>query len=324
MDQGKLHEISRAFMESRTLLTAAELDIFPELTTPSSAADVAARLGLAPRATESLLNALVAMEIIDKGNGVFSLTDDARRLLTNSSPESILGPMRHSAHLWKRWDKLTEAVRAGTSIYREPRSADDTESFIAAMHHNATARAETVIPSLDLGSVRSVLDVGGGSGAYSIAFARANPQIRSTVFDMPDVVRIADRHIREAGVEDRVTTRAGDMTTDEFGSGYDLVFLSAICHMFGPERNTEILRKAANALAPGGRVIVQDFVLDDDKTTPRHGVVFALHMLVATREGSTYSGNEYCSWMREAGLVDARVVPLPGPTDLVIGMRPTA
>ena len=124
-----------------------------------------------------------------------------------------------------------------------------------------------------------------------------------------------------AGLSDRVTTRPGDLRRDDFGSGYDLVFLSAICHMLGPDGNRDLLQRAAKALAPGGRVVVQDFILEPERTKPRQAVLFAINMLVGTDAGSTYAEAEYASWLAAAGLSDVRRIRLPGPADLMVGAR---
>jgi cyclopropane fatty-acyl-phospholipid synthase-like methyltransferase len=166
-----------------------------------------------------------------------------------------------------------------------------------------------------------MLDVGGGSGAYAIAFAKANPQLRVEVFDQPAVLAIARRHIREAGLEERISMRAGDLRTDEFGGGYDLVLISAICHMLGAEENRNLLERANRALVEGGRVAIQDFLLRADKTGPRAGALFSLNMLVNTQGGASYSEDEYTAWLREAGFGEVRRVSLAGPTGVLVGRR---
>jgi SAM-dependent methyltransferase len=164
--------------------------------------------------------------------------------------------------------------------------------------------------------------VGGGSGAYSTAFARANPTLRAEVFDLATVVPIATKHIAEAGLGDRVGTRVGNLRMDALGSGYDLVLLSAICHMLDPNENRDLIRRAFQALVPGGRIVIQDHVMNADKTSPRAGALFAVNMLVGTAGGSTYSEDDYAQWLREAGCGQVRRIPLPGPNDLVIAQRP--
>jgi predicted O-methyltransferase YrrM len=167
-----------------------------------------------------------------------------------------------------------------------------------------------------------MLDLGGGSGAYSVAFARANPDLRAEILDLAAVVPIARGHIERAGLAESVTARAGDLGAASYGEGFDLVFISAICHMLGPEENRAMLRKSFQALAPGGRVVIQDFILEREKTAPRNAALFALNMLVGTEQGSSYSADEYADWLRETGFTEIRRVRLPGPTGLMIARRP--
>jgi len=127
--------------------------------------------------------------------------------------------------------------------------------------------------------------------------------------------------VEEAGLTARVTTRPGDLRKDDFGSGYDLVFMSAICHMLGPDGNRDLLKRAARALAPGGRVVIQDFILEPERTRPRQAVLFAINMLVGTEAGSTYTEGEYAGWLEAAGLRGVHRVRLTGPADLMVASR---
>jgi (2Fe-2S) ferredoxin/ubiquinone/menaquinone biosynthesis C-methylase UbiE len=315
----ELAQSIRGFQESRVILTALELDLFSAIGSGATAAQAAAAAGTEARATEMLLHALASLELVRKEGAVFHNSPVAARFLAASSPDSARMAMLHTAGLWHRWSGLTECVRKGTAAPEE-RGADDTEAFIAAMHNNARQRAAQLAQAAATGANR-MLDVGGGSGAYAIAFAQANPQLRAEVFDQPAVLAIAERHIREAGLEERVTTRVGDLRTDEFGGGYDLVLISAICHMLGVDENRDLLARVYRALAPGGRVAIQDFLLRADKTGPRACALFSLNMLVNTRGGASYSEDEYTAWLKEAGFGDVRRVPLAGPAGVLTAVR---
>ncbi len=319
-----LHAAVNGFRESRALLTAVELDVFSKVGKGADAATVAAAIGTDPRATEALLNALVALGVLAKRDGSFSNTPVAARYLAAGGEHDSRAALMHTVHLWPRWTTLTECVRQGTSVSRgERRDPEDwTEAFIAAMHKNAAVRAPQVVRTIGLEGVGRVLDLGGGSGAYSIAFAQAGEDVHAEVLDLESVVPITRRHIEEAGLTERVGTRVGDLRDDTYGSGYDLVFISAICHMLSPGENRKMLAKAFAALEPSGRVVIQDFILRPDKTGPRTGALFALNMLVGTEGGSAYSEEEYASWLRDVGFEETRKVGLPGPTDLVIARRP--
>jgi cyclopropane fatty-acyl-phospholipid synthase-like methyltransferase len=160
----------------------------------------------------------------------------------------------------------------------------------------------------------------GGSGAYSIAFAKAGPDVQCEILDIPEVVPLTAGYVSQAGVLAQVSLRAGDMLQDDFGSGYDIIMLNAICHMFSEEQNRDIFRRAHQALAPNGRLVVQDFILNPDKTGPQHAALFSLNMLVNTDAGASYSEVEYTHWMKAAGFTDVCRINLPGPSDLIVGL----
>ncbi|MGE5177214.1 MAG: methyltransferase [Hyphomicrobiales bacterium] len=316
-----LQQTLYAFRESRALLTAIELDVFTAVGAGADAAAVAHAIGAEPRATERLLNALVAMDLLVKRDGRFANGPVAARFLSAGAPDDSRAALRHVVNLWPRWTSLTECVRQGTPVtHTDMKDRDDDwiEPFIAAMHKTATFRAPMVVRALDLAGVKRALDVGGGSGAYAMAFARAVPGLHADVLDLPRVVPLTRRYVEAAGLAERVTAREGDIRDERYGSGYDLVFFSAVCHMLSPDENRAMLRKARAALAPGGRVAIHDFVLNEDGTAPRSGALFALNMLVGTSGGSSYRGEEYAAWLGETGFGEAKRLALPGPTSLVV------
>jgi cyclopropane fatty-acyl-phospholipid synthase-like methyltransferase len=120
------------------------------------------------------------------------------------------------------------------------------------------------------------------------------------MLDVAAVLPIAQSHIDQARLADRITTRAGDLRVDEFGEDYDLILLSAICHMLGPDENRDLFHRCHRALAPSGRLVIRDFILEPDKTAPKMAALFAINMLVGTKSGSTYTESEYRQWLGEA------------------------
>ncbi len=320
-----LMERMRAFQESRVLLTAIELDVFEAARAGATAEQVAAAIGTDPRATGVLLNALVALGLMEKREGVFRNAPDAARYLVSGSPDDQRMAAMHNAGLWHRWSALTECVRTGTQVPQPPmadRGTDWTGPFIAAMDANAQDRAREVVDAVGAAGVRRMLDLGGGSGAYSIAFARANAELRAEILDLETVAPLTRRYIARAGLEARIEVRPGDMLAGSFGAGYDLVLLAAICHMFGEAENRALFQACSAALAPEGRVVVLDFLLDPDGTAPRPAALFALNMLVGTAKGTSYTAAQYREWLEQAGLTRVTRVDLPGPAGLMIGYKP--
>ena len=151
---------------------------------------------------------LVALEMLEKAGGRFRNTPLTAKHFVEGSPDNARPAMMHAVNLWPRWSTLTDSVRAGTAVFQGQRDESWTEAFIAAMDHNARERAPHVAQAVGAGSVRRMLDIGGGSGAFSIAFARSNPELRAEVLDLPAVVPITHRHIDSAGLAGRVTARA--------------------------------------------------------------------------------------------------------------------
>jgi len=319
-----LNQTLRGYMESRALLTALELDIFTAVGGGATAEEVAQKISTHTRATEMLLNALAAMGMLAKQRGVFRNTPTTARYFAAGSEDNARAGLIHTANIWHRWSNLTECVRAGTAVGHQEMAArgdDWTEPFITAMHRNAAERAPLVVQAVGAAADERLLDVGGGSAAYSIAFAQAHEKLHATVLDLPTVLPIAQRHINAAGLAGRVETIAGDLRHDALGKGFTLVLASAICHMLSPEENQDLLRRCFAALDPNGRVVIQDFILEPDKAAPKQAALFALNMLVGTPAGSTYSYEEYSAWLQEAGFQEVRHIRLPGPSSLMVGAK---
>ena len=316
----RLDQMIRGYMPSRCILTALELDMFTAVGDGAKAAQVGTRIHTNARAAGMLLNALVALGLLSKNGDDYRNTPESARFFVQGSKDNHRNGLLHIANIWHRWSTLTDAVRSGTRV---PVGRDDAlgrpRDFIAAMQRNAKDRAPLVVKSLGTIDVRRILDLGGGSGAYSIAFAKASPDVRCEILDVPEVVPLTAEYINQAGVSAQITIRAGDMLKDDLGSGYDLIMLNAICHMFSERQNCEIFRRAHKALAPNGRLVVQDFILHPDKTGPQHAALFSLNMLVSTDSGAAYSEPEYTQWMKAAGFSDVCRINLPGPSSLIVG-----
>jgi len=321
----EIETLMRGFMESRIMLTAIDLDVFSAVGPGAMPGQVARKIKAAPRSTATLLNALAALKALTKQNEKFFNTPLTSRFLVQGSPDYARDALMHMVHLWDRWGTMTAAVKKGSAVKltaMKKRPKDATSAFIAAMHRNASFRAGAIASAIELAGVNKLLDVGGGSGAMSIALAKKKPGMQVTVFDLPNVIPLTRKYIAQAGLADAVSTQAGDMTKDRLGQDYDLALVSQICHMFSPAENLALFKRVRSALASNGRIVILDFVLNPDKTSPRMGAVFALNMLVNTRAGGTYSGEEYLAWLGRAGFADAKVTPLPGPASLVSARRP--
>ncbi len=320
-------KLARQFMESRILLTAAELDLFTPLAEkPHTAKQLSGRLGCDSRALAILLDALAAMGLIEKRDGAYRTPPEAAPFLSGESPRSVIPMILHAAHLWESWSDLTPIIR-GTEPSQAPassaRDADELSAFIGAMHVVGLPLAERIVAVIGPGTARNLLDVGGASGTYTLAFLRAAPEMKATLFDRPEVIPMARARLAEAGLLDRVRLAAGDFYRDELPVGHDLALLSAIIHQNSPQENRELFGKMFRALVPGGRIVIRDHIMDPDRRAPRDGAIFAVNMLVNTEGGSTYTFEEVREWLEEAGFANVRFLQRGERMDgLVEAIRP--
>ena len=320
-----IREIATAFQKSRILLSAYELGIFRALgDRKESSENVARKLGADPHATDRLMNALVAMGFLVKEGATFRNTPTSLKFLVPSSPDYMPGLM-HTVHLWDTWSTLTEAVKLGTSaVTREQKRADPTTwttAFIAAMNDRALKQAPIAASLVGLEEGMRVLDVGGGSGAFAVAFVRAKEKVTATVFDLPQVLPLTQKYVEAEHLTEQINFVAGDYLKDELPKGYDLVFLSAIIHSNSLDENRKLIQKCKRSLNPKGTVVVQDFIMDESRTDPPGGAFFALNMLVGTAAGDTYTESEVREWMKEAGLSDVTRRETPWGASQVVGKR---
>lgn len=296
---------SRGFMEARVILSAAELDLFGMLAhEPMSAEQVTERLQGDRRGVTTLLDAVAAMGLLAKENGLYRTPSEIAALLTAEGERTVLPMVLHAAGLWRRWSRLTEVAlgpNAAGAVGAFASEEAQTRAFIGAMHVVGSALAPTVVERIGVGDARRLLDVGGASGTYTVAFLRASPDLRATLFDRPQVVEMAAERLRAEGLLDRVTLVPGDFGVDPLPPGHDLVLLSAIIHQNSRAQNVELFKKCFAATTPGGRIVVRDHIMSPDRTRPRAGALFAVNMLVGTPGGGTYTFDEIREDLEAAG-----------------------
>jgi SAM-dependent methyltransferase len=309
------------------LHTGVKLDIFSQLAhEPQSHTVVARKCSSNPRATAMLLDALAALGLLVKANEKYSLTDFAATHLVNSSADYLGHIITHHHHLMFSWAQLVEAVKSGAPVGGSVAHGDDAEmrkSFLMGMYNLASQLAPLVAAKVDLGGCRRLLDLGGGPGTYAIHFCLQNPALAATVFDLPTTRNFAEECVARFGLSKRISFHPGNYEDDVLPAGFDAVWLSHILHSEGEEQCLDLLRKAAAVLEPGGRLMVQDFMLADEKSAPLFPALFSLNMLVNTPQGRSYSTREIVAMLAAAGLHDISVleIDLPNGAGIVSGIK---
>ena len=305
--------MAAAFQNSRILLSAAELDLFTKLKDgPRTMEDIAAAEGWDLRGLRILMDALASMGLLVKlPEGGYAAEDNTLKLLAKGGEESVLPMIRHRVRLWETWSNITEIVRTGENprFRDEPKySQEETEAFIGAMHVIGSHMAARIVADLDLSQRSRLLDIGGGSGVYTIAFLKKASRLKATLFDLPEVVELSQRWITEAGLSDRVEFVSGDYNEDEFPGGHDLALLSAIIHINSREQNRSLFARINQALVPGGVLLIRDHIMDETRTKPEEGAIFAVNMLAATRGGDTYTLGEVKDDLEGAGFSNVKLI----------------
>jgi predicted O-methyltransferase YrrM len=318
-DPRRIMEMTSAFFDSSVLFAASDVGIFGKLASlgESDSAAMAVALGLDARATGLLLDACVAVGLLEKTGDCYRNTSESAAFLVPGSPADLSNAIRYKRDVYPAWGRLAQLARKGEPV--EPPQlhlgSDEqrTRTFVLSMHHRAIAMGRAVVPLLRLNGSRQLLDVGGGPGTYSVLIAQANPDIHCTVLDLPPVVRIAEELIAEQGYSGRVQTLAGDYHSTQFPSGLDVVNFFGMLHQETPDSIVSLLRKAYDSLEPGGLVYVMDMMTDATHTSPKYSALFAVNMALTTHNGWVFSDAELLEWFKAAGFEDGEVTPLPAP-----------
>jgi len=321
---GELLEISGFFWKTCVLQTAVKMDVFTVIGGGRlTAAEFAQRIDGAEKGVARLLNALVAMELLDKKNETYANTPSGRKLLAKDSPQYLGHIIMHHHHLLESWSKLDQAVKSGKPLRtRSSYSKQEwRESFLMGMFNLAMGMAPHIVPVIDVSSRRHLLDLGGGPGTYAINFCLNNEDLKATVYDLATTRPFAERTIQQFKLANRIDFMDGNYMEDPVEGRYDVAWLSHILHGEGPEDCRMIIQKAVDALAPGGMIIIHDFILNNNLDGPLFPALFSLNMLLGTQSGQSYSEEQIIDMLAAAGAGDIRRIAIQSPNDsgIIVG-----
>lgn len=332
-DRQKVLELANGFRAACVLGAGADLDIWSLLGPDRlTAAEVARRLWADLRATTVFLDALAALQLLEKEDDRYSVPDSLRALLIRAdalgrsqpaledersgmscqeaagtrpvSEPPILPMLQHLANVLRAWSQLAWVVRAGIPT---PRQASirgfeaDRAAFLEGMHALSAPVADGLVAELGPPRFRHLLDVGGGTGTWTLAFLRAVPEAQATIFDLPDAKPLVEARLAQTPFKDRIRFVGGDFYRDPLPTGADFAWLSAIAHQNSRQQNRELFAKVWAALEPGGRIGIRDVVMEPCRTRPLQGALFAVNMLVNTEGGGAYTFQEFTEDLQWAG-----------------------
>ena len=326
-------QVGLGFWASKTLLSAVELGVFSTLAdAPAELPTLQRKLALHQRSARDFLDALVALKLLERENGVYSNTADTDLFLDRAKPSYIGGVLEMAnARLYGFWGSLTEALRTGevqnenkgggenvfAAVYADP---DRLRGFLTAMSGISAAAAQAIAANFPWSDRKTFMDLGSAQGMVPATLARAHPHLTGIGFDLPVVKPVFEEFIAHRGVTDRVRFQGGNFFEDPLPK-VDVIVMGHILHDWDLAQKKVLLGKAFDALPKGGAVVVYDAIIDDDRRENAFGLMMSLNMLIETAGGFDYTGQDCQAWMREVGFSKTRVEPLVGPDSMVIGLK---
>lgn len=297
-----LMRLANGYAESKVLLVANELGLFTAIGDGGKRADsLAAACGVTREGMQLLLQALVGLGLVRANAGRYWNSRLGVKYLDGRSPTAVTNLLWLLNHHWSDWTGMAQAIRRGRSGWAPvTKTTAFRRRFALAMHERSYVLAPRTLDGIRLprGATR-LLDLGGGSGAYSIALAQRHPDVHVLLVDQ--AVSVARRHINEAGLRDRVAVRQGDVLTAPLDSGFDVVLLSNLLHDLSEAENRGLLHRVHGALRPGGKIVIVEYFLNPAGILPAEAAVFSLLMYAFTPTGRSYAWKEVEIWLRATG-----------------------
>jgi len=326
-------QIGFGFWPSKTLLSAVELGLFSTLAeAPADLPTLQKKLGLHQRSARDFLDALVALKLLERENGVYSNAADTDLFLDRAKPSYIGGLLEMAnARLYGFWGSLTEALRTGelqneskgggedmfAALYADP---ERLRGFLSAMSGGSAGAAQAIAANFPWRGYKTFMDLGSAQGMVPATLARVHSHLTGIGFDLPPVKPVFEKFIAHRGVEDRVRFQAGNFFDDPLPK-VDAIVMGHILHDWDLAQKKALLGKVFDALPKGGAVIVYDTIIDDDRRENAFGLMMSLNMLIETEGGFDYTGEDCQAWMHEVGFSKTRVEPLVGAVSMVIGFK---
>lgn len=326
-------QVGLGFWASKTLLSAVELELFTELAKqPKTLTELSARLALHPRSARDFLDALVALNFLERKDGTYYNTPSTD-LFLDKHKASYVGSILEMANkrLYPFWNNLTVALRSGEpqnearngepslfkNLYADP---ERLRAFLKAMTGLSRGANAAIAKQFPWQQYKSAVDVGTAQGDLIVQVALANPHIAGIGFDLPEVGPIFEDYAALNGLSSRLEFRPGSFFDSPIPQA-DVVMMGHILHDWNLEEKKFIIRKAYEAIPQGGALIVYESIIDDDRSQNSFGLLMSLNMLIETPGGFDYTGADCMGWMKEAGFRETRVEHLVGPESMVIGIK---
>jgi hypothetical protein len=329
----KLLSLGMSFWNAKTLLSAVELGVFDALAqAPADCETLRGKLDLHPRSARDFFDALVALKLLDRDDqNLYRNTAETDFFLVRGKPSYVGGMLEMAnARLYESWGHLTEALKTGrrqsenkeegdlfAALYADP---ERLRGFLAAMSGVSAGAARSIADKFPWGRYKSVIDIGAAQGMVPVTIARAHPHLTGGGFDLPQVGPVFEGFAAANGLTNRLRFFPGDFFADPLPQA-DVLIMGHILHDWDLAQKRLLLKKAYDALPPGGALIVYEALIDDERRENAFGLLMSLNMLIETAGGFDYTGADCQGWMKQAGFSESRVEHLVGPDAMVIGVK---
>ncbi len=325
-------QLGFGYWGSRTLLSAVELGLFRELAQgPLELEAIRTRLCLHERSARDFLDALVALGMLQRNQGIYSNTPETDFYLDRAKPTYLGGMLEMmSARLFRYWANLTEGLKTGEPqneakqggdlfgvLYSDPQRL---EQFLSAMTGLSLGIAQTIASQFPWSQYRTFVDIGAAQGGLPVVLAQTHPHLQGIGADLPVVQPIFEKYVASHHLQDRLKFAPLDFFMEPFPQA-DVVVMGHILHDWDLPTKKMLIGKAFEALPEGGALIVFEALIDDDRRNNAFGLLMSLNMLIETRGGFDYTGADCSAWMQEVGFRETRTERLSGPDSMVIGLK---
>jgi SAM-dependent methyltransferase len=330
----KILQTGLGFWPSKTLLSAVELGVFTELASgPADLDTLRSRLGLHPRAAADFFDSLVALGFLQREDGQYTNTEETALFLDRSKPTYVGGILEMAnLRLFDAWSRLSTGLRTGEPqnelrlggkespfavIYADPNRLKSFLSAMTGISHGANIEIAKKVPWKHY---KTFADLGTAQGDLAVQIALANPQLTGFGYDLSPVQPIFEEYAAHNGIADRLRFQTGDFFRDALPQ-VDVLTMGHILHDWNLEEKKALIRKAYDAIRPGGALVVYDSIIDDDRSKNAFGLLMSLNMLIETPGGFDYTAADCCRWLQDAGFVKTQVEHLVGPDSMVVGYK---
>lgn len=296
---------------------------------PKTLKEIHSATGASKRGLSAVLNALVALELLQKdAQGLYSLTPESAAFLVRSQPNYQGGLFHHiCSQLIPNWLRLSEALGTGRPVVAvdSEKEAAFFLQFVEDLFGLNYAAGQALADVLEISKTSeliSILDIAAGSGVWGIALAERSYMVRVRAIDFPTILPITQKIAERHGVGEQFSYTEGDWAKANFGSGHHIALLGHILHSEGVVQSRALLRKTYAALAPGATIVIADMLTNSERTAPVFPLLFAVNMLIHTQDGDTFSFDEIRSWLEQAGFEKVRLVDVPAVSPLILATKP--